>query len=66
MSSLTHIANDIPKSLISAELAQGRKSLNSAWNGVIPGIVLVAMITGVAFSARNVSGFALFLSLIHI
>ena len=60
MSSLTHIANDIPKSLISAELAQGRKSLNSAWNGVIPGIVLVAMITGVAFSARNVSGFALF------
>ncbi|MER8694767.1 YeiH family protein [Mesorhizobium opportunistum] len=30
------------------------------WNGIIPGIVLVAMITGVAFSARNVSGFALF------
>lgn len=60
MSSLTHIANDIPKSLISVELAQGRKSLNSVWNGVVPGIVLVAMITGVAFSARNVSGFALF------
>lgn len=60
MSSLTHIANDIPKSLISAELAQGRKSLNSVWNGVVPGIVLVAMISGVAFSARNVSGFALF------
>ncbi|WP_095091145.1 YeiH family protein [Mesorhizobium sophorae] len=60
MSSLTHIANDIPKSLISAELDQGRKSLNSMWNGVVPGIVLVAMITGVAFSARNVSGFALF------
>ncbi|PZV39491.1 YeiH family protein [Mesorhizobium kowhaii] len=59
MSSLTHIANDIPKSLISAELAQGRKSLNSVWNGVVPGIVLVAMISGVAFSARNVSGFAL-------
>ena len=30
------------------------------WNGVIPGIVLVAMITAVAFSAHNVSGFALF------
>ncbi|WP_413776870.1 YeiH family protein [Mesorhizobium sp. AR07] len=30
------------------------------WNGVVPGIVLVAMISGVAFSARNVSGFALF------
>ncbi|MER9296646.1 YeiH family protein [Mesorhizobium sp. M0621] len=58
MSSFTHIANDIPKSLISAELALGRKSLD--WNGVVPGIVLVAMITGVAFSARNVSGFALF------
>ncbi|MBB6412520.1 YeiH family protein [Mesorhizobium sangaii] len=60
MSSLSHIANDIPKSLISAELAQGRRSLNSVWNGVVPGIVLVAMITGVAFSARNLSGFALF------
>lgn len=60
MSTLTHIANDIPNGLISAELAQGRKSLNSVWNGVVPGIVLVAMITGVAFSARNVSGFALF------
>lgn len=60
MSSLTHIANDIPNGLISAEFAQGRKSLNSVWNGVVPGIVLIAMITGVAFSARNVSGFALF------
>jgi uncharacterized integral membrane protein (TIGR00698 family) len=60
LSSLTHIANDIPKSMISADLAEGRKRLNSLWNGVIPGIVLVAMITGVAFSARNVSGFALF------
>jgi len=30
------------------------------WNGIIPGIVLVAMITAVAFSAHNVSGFALF------
>ncbi|MER8375578.1 YeiH family protein [Mesorhizobium sp. M1406] len=58
MSSFTHITNDIPKSLISAELAQGRKSLGG--NGVVPGIVLVAMITALAFSARNVSGFALF------
>ncbi|MER9337727.1 YeiH family protein [Mesorhizobium sp. M0293] len=58
MSSFIHIANDIPKSLISAELAQGRKSLD--WNGIVPGVVLVAMITAVAFSARNVSGFALF------
>ncbi|MCA0034545.1 YeiH family protein [Mesorhizobium sp. B263B2A] len=60
MSSLTNIANDIPKSTISADLAAGRKRLDSVWNGIIPGIVLVAMITGVAFSARNVSGFALF------
>ncbi|TPL86196.1 YeiH family protein [Mesorhizobium sp. B2-3-12] len=60
MSSLSRIANDIPKTTISADLAQGRKRLDSLWNGVIPGIVLVAMITAVAFSARNVSGFALF------
>lgn len=60
MSSLTRIANDIPKSTISADLAAGRKRLDSVWNGVIPGIVLVAMITAVAFSAHNVSGFALF------
>ncbi|TPN45922.1 MULTISPECIES: YeiH family protein [unclassified Mesorhizobium] len=60
MPSLTNIANDIPKSTISADLAAGRKRLDSVWNGIIPGIVLVAMITGVAFSARNVSGFALF------
>ncbi|MGX5828046.1 YeiH family protein [Mesorhizobium sp. 43Arga] len=43
-----------------ADLAAGRKRLDSVWNGVIPGIVLVAMITAVAFSAHNVSGFALF------
>jgi uncharacterized integral membrane protein (TIGR00698 family) len=60
LSSLTRIANDIPKSTISADLAAGRKRLDSVWNGVIPGIVLVAMITAVAFSAHNVSGFALF------
>ncbi|MBZ9844542.1 YeiH family protein [Mesorhizobium sp. CA5] len=60
MSSATHIANDIPTSPISADLAAGRKRLDSAWNGIIPGIVLVAMITAVAFSAHNVSGFALF------
>ncbi|MER9952657.1 YeiH family protein [Mesorhizobium sp. M0047] len=58
MPSFTHIANDIPKSLISADLPRGQKSLK--WSGIVPGIVLVAMITGVAFSARNVSGFALF------
>jgi uncharacterized integral membrane protein (TIGR00698 family) len=46
--------------MISADLAAGRKHLNSVWSGVIPGIVLVAMITAVAFSAHNVSGFALF------
>nr|WP_318011915.1 MULTISPECIES: putative sulfate exporter family transporter [unclassified Mesorhizobium] len=60
MSSATHIANDIPTSPISADLAAGRKRLDSAWNGIIPGIVLVAMITAVAFSTHNVSGFALF------
>ncbi|MBZ9756444.1 YeiH family protein [Mesorhizobium sp. ESP6-5] len=59
MSSLTPIANGIPN-LISADLAQGRKRLDSVGNGIVPGIVLVAMITAVAFSARNVSGFALF------
>lgn len=60
MSSLTNIANDIPKNTISADLAAGRKRLDSVWNGVIPGIVLVAMITAAAFSAHNVSGFTLF------
>ncbi|WP_421913328.1 YeiH family protein [Mesorhizobium sp.] len=60
MSSVTRIANEIPKSKISADLAAGRRRLDSAWNGIIPGIVLVAMITAVAFSAHNVSGFALF------
>ncbi|MBZ9871412.1 YeiH family protein [Mesorhizobium sp. BR1-1-9] len=60
MSSLSHIANDIPKSLISAEPAQGRKALDSTKAGPVPGVILVAMITAVAFSARNVSGFALF------
>lgn len=60
MSAATHIANDIPKSTISADLVAGRKRLDSVWNGVIPGIVLVAMITAAAFSAHNVSGFALF------
>ncbi|RUT85783.1 MULTISPECIES: YeiH family protein [unclassified Mesorhizobium] len=58
MSSVSHFANDIPKSAFPADLTQGRKSLN--WNGIAPGIVLVAMITAVAFSARNVSGSALF------
>ncbi|BCH00913.1 membrane protein [Mesorhizobium sp. 131-2-5] len=60
MPSATHIANDIPKILIPADLAASRKRLDSVWNGIIPGIVLVAMITAVAFSAHNVSGFALF------
>lgn len=60
MSSTARTTNDIPKSTISADLAASRKRLDSAWNGIIPGIVLVAMITAVAFSARNVSGFALF------
>ncbi|WP_245438163.1 MULTISPECIES: YeiH family protein [unclassified Mesorhizobium] len=46
--------------MISTDLAAGRKRLDSVWNGIIPGIVLVAMITAVAFSAHNVSGFALF------
>ncbi|MFD2054538.1 YeiH family protein [Mesorhizobium calcicola] len=45
---------------MSAEFAQRRNSLNSVWIGIVPGIVLVAMMSGVAFSARNVSGFALF------
>jgi uncharacterized integral membrane protein (TIGR00698 family) len=58
LSSVSHIANDIPKTLIAADTAGYGKarSVHSIW----PGIVLVAMITGVAFSARNVSGFALF------
>lgn len=58
MSSFTHTANEIPETLIPG--AERRKTLHSLWNGVIPGIVLVAMITAVAFSAHNVSGFALF------
>ena len=58
MSSVSHFANDIPKSAFPADLEQERKSFN--WNGIVPGIVLVTMITAVAFSARNVSGFALF------
>lgn len=58
MSSVSHFANDIPKRTFPADLTQRRKSLN--WNGIVPGVVLVAMITAVAFSARNVYGFALF------
>lgn len=60
LSSLSHIANDIPKSLISAEPAQRRKALDSTKAGPVSGVILVAMITAVAFSAHNVSGFALF------
>jgi len=54
LSSLSTTANDLPKGLTT--VGGKAPALNSVW----PGIVLVAMITSVAYSARNASGFALF------
>jgi uncharacterized integral membrane protein (TIGR00698 family) len=52
LSFLPATANDLPNSLSTARSA----TLTSIW----PGIVLVAMITCVAYSARNLSGLTLF------
>lgn len=49
-------ANNLPNGLTSTGSSSALTSISS---GVVPGLVLAAMITSVAYSARNVSGFAL-------
>lgn len=56
MSSLSATANDLPNGLAPAR----SPALTAPWAGIVPGIVLVAMITCVAYSARNLSGLTLF------
>ncbi|TIV90530.1 MAG: putative sulfate exporter family transporter, partial [Mesorhizobium sp.] len=56
LSFLPATANDLSDGLNAAE----SKSPAPIWVGVVPGIVLVAMITSVAYSARNLSGLTLF------
>ena len=57
LSFLSTTANDLPNGA-AVETRTGAAAVS--WAGVVPGIVLVAMITSVAYSARSVSGFALF------
>jgi uncharacterized membrane protein YadS len=56
LSFLPATANDLPNSLNSSHLAGKGPALTSIW----PGVVLVAMITSVAYSARSLSGLTLF------
>ncbi|MDX8528702.1 YeiH family protein [Mesorhizobium sp. MSK_1335] len=60
MSFLPVIANDLPNSLNLADAERKRPALTSISTGVVPGLVLVAMITSVAYSARGFSGLTLF------
>ncbi|MEI9403369.1 YeiH family protein [Mesorhizobium argentiipisi] len=60
MSFLPTIANDLPNSLNPANAGRERPALASVSTGVVPGLVLVAMVTSVAYSARGLSGLTLF------
>lgn len=60
LSFLPVIANDLPNSLNLADAERKRPALTSISTGVVPGLVLVAMITSVAYSARGFSGLTLF------
>lgn len=60
MSFLPAAANDLPHGLNSADSGSKGPALTSMRAGAVPGIVLVAMITCVAYSARNLSGLTLF------
>lgn len=60
MSFLPATANDLPNRLNPANADRTRPALTSISAGVVPGLVLVAMITAVAYSARGFSGLTLF------
>ncbi|WP_245480995.1 putative sulfate exporter family transporter, partial [Mesorhizobium sp. M1E.F.Ca.ET.041.01.1.1] len=60
MSFLPITANDLPNGPSSASSGSQSPALPAIWAGIVPGIVLVAMITSVAYSARNLSGLTLF------
>lgn len=60
MSFLPATANDLPNRLISANAGSKRPALTATSAGAMPGLVLVAMITSVAYSARGLSGLTLF------
>ena len=57
MSFLPATANDLPNGL---DPANSSPTLAPVWSGIMPGLVLVAMITSVAYSARGFSGLTLF------
>lgn len=60
MSFLPATANDLPSRLNPADADRTRPTLTSVPAVVVPGLVLVAMITAVAYSARGFSGLTLF------
>ena len=60
MSFLPATANDLSNSLNTANSGSKRPALAWISTGVVPGLVLVAMITSVAYSARGFSGLTLF------
>lgn len=60
MSFLPATANDLPSRLNPADADRTRPTLTAISAGVVPGLVLVAMITAVAYSARGFSGLTLF------
>ena len=60
MSFLPATANDLPSRLNSIAAERKRPALTVIPAGIMPGIVLVAMITSVAYSARGFSGLTLF------
>ncbi|CDX61197.1 conserved membrane hypothetical protein [Mesorhizobium plurifarium] len=60
MSFLPATANDLPNGLNPANAGRKRPALSAISAGVVPGLVLVAMITSVAYSARGFSGLTLF------
>jgi len=60
LSFLPATANDLPNGLNPANAEHKRPGLTSISTGVVPGLVLVAMITSVAYSARGFSGLTLF------
>lgn len=59
MSFLPVTANDLPIDLNPVNAERKRPALTSISAGVVPGLVLVAMIASVAYSARGLSGLTL-------
>ncbi|CDX44049.1 conserved membrane hypothetical protein [Mesorhizobium sp. ORS 3359] len=60
MSFLPVTANDLPDHLNTAAAGRGHPALTAIAAGIMPGLVLVAMIASVAYSARGFSGLTLF------